>query len=72
MTNIKSTRTEKDFLGEIKIPINSYCGSHTARAHENFKISGLVSPSSFKKALGIIKLAAVKTNASLKLIDNKK
>jgi len=72
MKNVQPIRTEKDFLGEIKIPHNSYYGSHTARAHENFKISGLISPVAFKKALGIIKLAAVKTNASLKLIDSKK
>lgn len=72
MGNNQTHRTEKDFLGEIKIPTNSYCGSHSARAKENFKISGLTAPQIFKKALGIIKLAAAKSNASLGLIDKKK
>lgn len=72
MGNTNSTRTEKDFLGEIKVPSNAHYGSHTARAMENFDISGHFSPQAFKKALGIVKLAAAKTNASLGLIDHKK
>ena len=72
MGNTKPTRTEKDFLGDIKVPFNAYYGSNTARAQENFNISGITSPQAFKKALGIIKLAAVKTNASLGLIEPKR
>lgn len=72
MHKSQPTRTEKDFLGEIKVPSNSYYGSHTARAQENFNISGITSPPVFRKALGIIKLAAVKSNASLGLIEAKR
>jgi len=64
-------RTEKDFLGEVKIPFDAYYGSHTARAKENFKISGLKSPDVFRRALGIIKLAAAETNMSLGLIKSR-
>ena len=64
-------RTEKDFLGEVKIPFDVYYGSHTARAKSNFKISGLKSPDIFRKALGIIKLAAAQTNVELGLIKKK-
>lgn len=72
MSNTKPTRTEKDFIGEIKIPKNSYYGSHTARAKENFNISGIISPQIFKKALGTIKLAAVQANSSLGLIEKRR
>ncbi|MBD3329897.1 aspartate ammonia-lyase [Candidatus Peregrinibacteria bacterium] len=65
-------RTEQDSLGKIQIPKDSYFGSFTARAQNNFKISGLTAPKSFKTALGLIKLAASKTNADLKELDNKK
>lgn len=67
----RKTRTEKDFLGKIKVPFNAYHGSHTARALNNFKISSITAPKSFRKALGIIKLAAVKTNTSLGLIKSR-
>ena len=33
-------RVEKDFLGEKRIPESAYWGIHTARAVENFPISG--------------------------------
>ncbi|MFA6917351.1 MAG: aspartate ammonia-lyase [Candidatus Gracilibacteria bacterium] len=71
MSNPKSTRTEKDFLGEIKVPESAYFGSHTARAMENFQISGITAPNAFRKALGIIKLAAANTNASMGLLKTK-
>ena len=35
------TRTEKDLLGEKQIPANAYYGVQTARALENFKVSGV-------------------------------
>ena len=38
---IQRTRTEHDFLGEKQIPMNAYWGVHTARAVENFPISGI-------------------------------
>ena len=35
------TRTEHDLLGEKQIPANAYYGVQTARALENFQISGI-------------------------------
>lgn len=36
-----ATRTEKDFLGPKEIPASAYYGVHTARAMENFTVSGV-------------------------------
>ncbi|MDX5476662.1 MAG: aspartate ammonia-lyase [Bacillaceae bacterium] len=58
----KSYRTEKDTLGEVKVPSDAYYGAQTQRAVENYQISGRKLPRSFIKALGIIKASAAKTN----------
>ena len=39
--NAQQTRTEKDLLGEKQIPADVYYGVQTARALENFKLSGV-------------------------------
>lgn len=64
-------RKEKDSLGEIKVPLNAYYGPQTQRAINNFPISGLRLQNIFIKAQAIIKLAAAKTNISLKYLDKK-
>lgn len=66
-----SNRKEKDSLGEVEVPANCYYGAQTTRARENFKISGLKAPEIFQIALGIVKLAAIRTNHSLKEIEEK-
>ena len=38
--NDSTTRQESDFLGTRSIPAAAYWGVHTARAVENFPISG--------------------------------
>ncbi len=63
------TRKEKDSLGEIEVPKDSYFGAFTTRAQKNFQISGLTAPESFRKALGTVKLAAAISNSSLKLLN---
>src|SRR5262245_15806887 len=35
------TRTEKDLLGEKEVPADAYYGVQTARALENFQLSGI-------------------------------
>ena len=62
-------RTEKDSLGEMKVPADALWGAQTQRAVENFPISDLRFPRSFIAGLGMIKKAAAETNESLKLID---
>ncbi len=57
-------RTEKDLLGEIKVPADAYYGAQAARAIENFKISGQYTNDypAFLKAWGMIKLATARAN----------
>ncbi len=64
-------RTEKDTLGEIKIPIDALYGAQTQRAIENFPISGLRFPRRFIQALGFVKAAAACVNAELGLLEIK-
>ncbi len=63
------TRIEKDSMGELKVPKDALYGAQTQRAIENFPISGLTMPRSFIRALSLIKAAAAKVNADLKLLD---
>lgn len=65
-------RIEKDTLGKLRLPDDVYFGIQTKRAVENFPISGLRLQRYFIKAQGIVKLAAVRANGSLGLIDKKR
>ncbi len=59
-----NTRTEHDLLGDLQVPADAYYGVQTARALENFKITGQplsVFPN-FIKALAMVKLAAARAN----------
>ena len=62
-------RTERDFLGEKKVPEPAYYGIQTMRAVENFPISGLRAHPEQIKAIAIIKQAAAETNMLLKELD---
>ncbi len=57
-------RTEKDLLGEVEVPIDAYYGAQTARAIENFQISGQFNNDypDFIKAWAMVKLAAARAN----------
>lgn len=63
------TRIAKDSLGEIEIPENAYYGAQTARAAQNFPISGLRLPHAFIRAQGIIKWAAARAHRDLGVLD---
>jgi aspartate ammonia-lyase len=71
MIKKNNKRTEKDLLGSVEIPKNAYYGTTTQRAINNFQISGLTSPKVFHESLGIVKLAAAKSNIHLNLINKK-
>src|SRR6266581_3395106 len=58
-------RIESDSMGEVRVPSDAYYGAQTARAVENFPISGLRFHRSFLRALGLIKKHAALTNAAL-------
>ncbi|WP_339059983.1 aspartate ammonia-lyase [Tepidibacillus marianensis] len=61
MENAK-TRTEKDFLGEKEIPFNAYYGVQTARAIENFPITGYRIHKRLIIAMAMVKKAAALAN----------
>jgi fumarate hydratase class II len=61
-------RIESDSMGEMRVPAQALYGAQTARALENFPISGLRFPRSFVRALGLIKRHAARTNAELGLL----
>jgi aspartate ammonia-lyase len=58
------TRMEHDLLGDLAVPADAYYGVQTARALENFKISGvpLSLYPNFIKGLAMVKLAAARAN----------
>ena len=62
-------RVEKDSMGEMRVPANSYYGAQTQRAVLNFPISRLRFPRAFIRAMGLIKKAAAETNRELKRLD---
>jgi len=63
------TRSERDSMGEMQVPVGAMYGAQTARALENFPVSGLRFPRVFIKALGNIKQAAAEVNRSLDRLD---
>ncbi len=62
-------RIERDSLGELSVPADAYYGVQTARAVENFPISGMRAPADLVTATILVKKAAAETNASLGRID---
>ena len=66
-----STRTEKDSLGFKEIPADVHFGIQTARAIENFPISGLHAHPSLIRAIAMVKEAAAEANRELGLVDAK-
>jgi fumarate hydratase class II len=58
-------RTERDSMGELKVPAAALYGAQTQRAVDNFPISGLTMPRQFIRALGLIKSAAAEANLRL-------
>lgn len=69
--NFSDVRTEEDALGRVEVPKDAYFGAFTARAQQNFQISGITAPEEFRKALGYIKLAAASANARLGELSEK-
>ncbi len=58
-------RVEHDPLGEYAVPSDAYYGIQTARAVENFPISGLRAPADLITATVLIKKAAARANVEL-------
>jgi aspartate ammonia-lyase len=60
-------RVERDLLGEKQIPADAYYGVQTARALENFQLSGVLINHypGFVEAWAIVKLAAARANTDV-------
>ena len=68
-TDRPATRTERDSMGKMEVPVDALYGASTQRAVLNFPISGQPMPRRFLRALALIKLAAAETNRDLGLLD---
>jgi aspartate ammonia-lyase len=66
-----SFRIDKDSLGEFKVPDNAYYGPFTARAIEQYKVTGNKSHLNLIKAYVMIKRSAALTNFELQILDEK-
>jgi aspartate ammonia-lyase len=66
-----TTRIETDSLGYIPVPSTAYWGAHTARALENFTISGIPVSNHphLVRALAMIKNAAAQANRELGILN---
>jgi aspartate ammonia-lyase len=62
-------RTERDPLGEWSVPAEAYYGVQTARAVENFPISGLRAPADLVTSTILVKKAAAEANLELRRLD---
>ncbi len=65
----RTTRLERDSMGEMAVPIDALYGASTQRAVLNFPISGQRFSRRFIRALALIKLAAAEANGDLGLLD---
>ena len=63
-------RTEKDSMGEIKVPVDALYKAQTQRAVNNFPVNGIPLPGEVISALGLIKKACARVNADLSQLDN--
>jgi len=62
------TRSERDTLGVMEVPADALYGAQTARAVENFPISGWTLPPGFLAALARIKEAFARANGKQGLV----
>ena len=69
-----ATRMEHDLLGEKAVPADAYYGVQTARALENFQISGIPINHypGFVEAWAIVKLAAARANTDVGAMKKEK
>jgi len=65
---MEKLRTEHDTLGGVEVPTRALYGAQTARAVENFPISGWRMPERFLVALATIKAAYARAHRELRLL----
>ncbi len=64
------TRQEKDSLGIVEVPADAMYGAQTARAVENFPISGMRASKFLIRAIGMVKQAAAEANGELNALGD--
>src|SRR5271156_656806 len=69
---LQETRQEKDSLGLVEVPARAYYGAQTARAVENYPISGMHAHPQLIRAVGMVKRAAAEANRELGLVDDRR
>ncbi|MER3497370.1 MAG: class II fumarate hydratase [Chitinophagaceae bacterium] len=67
-------RTEKDTMGEVKVPANAYYGAQTQRSIDNFKIAQDINkmPKEIIRAFAYLKKAAAITNYEAGVLSKEK
>jgi fumarate hydratase class II len=65
------TRIEKDSMGEVVLPEDSWYGAQTQRAVENFGVSPFTMPKEFLSALALVKKSAAKANERIGGLDSR-
>ena len=67
-------RTEKDTMGEVKVPVTAYFGAQTQRSIDNFKIAQDINkmPKEIIRAFAYLKKAAALTNTDLGVLPAEK
>ncbi|HEX3986661.1 MAG TPA: aspartate ammonia-lyase [Acidobacteriaceae bacterium] len=63
-------RKEKDSLGLVEVPAGAMYGAQTARAVENYPISGMRAHPLLIRAIGMVKRAAAEANRALGLLQD--
>lgn len=67
-----SYRIEKDSLGDVHVPTDSYWGSQAERSRQLFKITGLTQHAAMIDAYVLLKKACAYVNRDLGLLDTEK
>src|SRR4029079_1974487 len=67
-------RIEKDTMGEVKVPVDTYYGAQTQRSIDNFKIAEDINkmPKEIIKAFAYLKKAAALTNLDAGVLSKEK
>ena len=66
------TRTERDSLGELEVPVDALYGVQTQRAVQNFPVSGMRPWRAFIWSMATIKRAAAEVHHDLGMLDQER
>ena len=69
MPNTSSFRVDRDSLGSVMVPSNAYYGPFTARAKQQYSVTGQTAHINLIKAYAMIKRSAALANKNLHVLD---